>query len=90
MPSRPKLRTFLAFILLELIVGGINLQTDTLSKAFAEKRAYDVVLANPPFNGAIDAADGLNGSGDRCVCNAGALNASFATGLVSRTGRCTA
>ena len=31
--------------------------TDTLSKAFNEERAYDVVLANPPFKGAIDAAD---------------------------------
>jgi len=31
--------------------------TDTLSKAFTEERAYDVVLANPPFKGAIDAAD---------------------------------
>src|ERR1035437_7907331 len=31
--------------------------TDTLSKAFTEERAYDVVLANPPFKGAIDGAD---------------------------------
>ena len=31
--------------------------TDTLSKAFNDERAYDVVLANPPFKGAIDAAD---------------------------------
>ena len=31
--------------------------TDTLSKAFNEERAYEVVLANPPFKGAIDAAD---------------------------------
>ena len=30
---------------------------DTLSKAFTEERAYDIVLANPPFKGAIDAAD---------------------------------
>ena len=30
---------------------------DTLSKAFAEERAYDVVLANPPFKGAIDESD---------------------------------
>ncbi|MBE7502341.1 MAG: SAM-dependent DNA methyltransferase [Verrucomicrobiales bacterium] len=30
---------------------------DTLSKAFNEERAYDLVLANPPFKGAIDAAD---------------------------------
>ena len=31
--------------------------TDTPSKGFDEERAYDVVLANPPFKGAIDAAD---------------------------------
>jgi type I restriction enzyme M protein len=30
---------------------------DTLSKAFTEERAYDVVLANPPFKGAVDASD---------------------------------
>ena len=31
--------------------------TDSLSKAFKEEAAYDVILANPPFKGAIDAAD---------------------------------
>src|SRR5258707_5715130 len=31
--------------------------TDTLSKIFNDERAYDVVLANPPFKGAIDASD---------------------------------
>jgi type I restriction enzyme M protein len=30
---------------------------DTLSKAFGEERFYDIVLANPPFKGAIDAGD---------------------------------
>jgi type I restriction enzyme M protein len=30
---------------------------DTLSKAFEEESLYDVVLANPPFKGAIDASD---------------------------------
>ncbi len=51
-----------------LRIGSMNLMlhgiaapnfryTDTLSKAFNEERAYDVVLANPPFKGAIDAAD---------------------------------
>jgi type I restriction enzyme M protein len=51
-----------------LRIGSMNLMlhgiaapnfryTDTLSKAFTEERAYDVVLANPPFRGAIDAAD---------------------------------
>jgi type I restriction enzyme M protein len=51
-----------------LRIGSMNLMlhgivapnfryTDALSKAFSEERAYDVVLANPPFKGAIDAAD---------------------------------
>jgi type I restriction enzyme M protein len=31
--------------------------TDALSKAFNEEKRYDVVLANPPFKGAIDAGD---------------------------------
>jgi type I restriction enzyme M protein len=30
---------------------------DTLSKSFNEEKSYDVVLANPPFKGAIDSAD---------------------------------
>jgi type I restriction enzyme M protein len=51
-----------------LRIGSMNLMlhgltsprfhyTDTLSKGFNEERAYDVVLANPPFKGAIDATD---------------------------------
>jgi type I restriction enzyme M protein len=51
-----------------LRIGSMNLMlhglttpqfhyTDTLSKAFNEEAKYDVVLANPPFKGAIDAAD---------------------------------
>lgn len=51
-----------------LRIGSMNLMlhgietpnfryTDTLSKSFTEERAYDVVLANPPFKGAIDSAD---------------------------------
>jgi len=51
-----------------LRIGSMNLMlhgiaapnfryADTLSKGFNEERAYDVVLANPPFKGAIDAAD---------------------------------
>jgi len=51
-----------------LRIGSMNLMlhgiaapnfryTDTLSKAFTDERAYDVVLANPPFKGAIDGAD---------------------------------
>jgi type I restriction enzyme M protein len=46
---------------MNLMLHGINAPnfryTDTLSKAYNEERAYDVVLANPPFKGAIDAAD---------------------------------
>ena len=30
---------------------------DALSKGFTEARQYDVILANPPFKGAIDASD---------------------------------
>jgi type I restriction enzyme M protein len=51
-----------------LRIGSMNLMlhgltaprfhyTDTLSKGFNEERAYDIVLANPPFKGAIDTAD---------------------------------
>jgi type I restriction enzyme M protein len=51
-----------------LRIGSMNLMlhgltaprfhyADTLSKAFTEERLYDVVLANPPFKGAIDASD---------------------------------
>lgn len=51
-----------------LRIGSMNLMlhgiaspnfryTDSLSKAFNEEKCYDVVLANPPFKGAIDAAD---------------------------------
>lgn len=32
-------------------------QTDTLSKRYTEKEAYQVVLANPPFKGSIDKED---------------------------------
>lgn len=31
--------------------------TDTLSKGFNEERAYDILLANPPFKGAVDSSD---------------------------------
>ncbi len=51
-----------------LRIGSMNLMlhgltvprfhyTDTLSKAFTEEDQYDIVLANPPFKGAIDASD---------------------------------
>ena len=51
-----------------LRIGSMNLMlhgitspnfrySDTLSKAFNEEKCYDIVLANPPFKGAIDGAD---------------------------------
>lgn len=51
-----------------LRIGSMNLMlhgithpnfryADTLSKAFNEEKQYDVVLANPPFKGAIDSSD---------------------------------
>ncbi|HKQ03732.1 MAG TPA: N-6 DNA methylase [Blastocatellia bacterium] len=51
-----------------LRIGSMNLMlhglthprfhySDTLSKGFNEEKQYDVVLANPPFKGAIDSAD---------------------------------
>jgi type I restriction enzyme M protein len=51
-----------------LRIGSMNLMlhgltvprfhyTDTLSKTFNEDSRYDVVLANPPFKGAIDSSD---------------------------------
>ncbi len=46
---------------MNLILHGITSPhfhySDTLSKRFTEERAYDIVLANPPFKGAIDASD---------------------------------
>ena len=51
-----------------LRIGSMNLMlhgierprfryADTLSKSFNEEKCYDLVLANPPFKGAVDAAD---------------------------------
>jgi type I restriction enzyme M protein len=51
-----------------LRIGSMNLMlhgiesprffySDTLAKRFTEESQYDVILANPPFKGAIDAAD---------------------------------
>ena len=51
-----------------LRIGSMNLMlhgltaprfhyADTLSKGFEEEGAYEIVLANPPFKGAIDSAD---------------------------------
>ena len=46
---------------MNLMLHGLNSPrfryADTLSKNFHEERGYDVVLANPPFKGAIDSAD---------------------------------
>jgi type I restriction enzyme M protein len=51
-----------------LRIGSMNLMlhgierprfryADTLSKGFTEEKKYDVILANPPFKGAIDSSD---------------------------------
>ncbi len=46
---------------MNMILHGIEsprfFYADTLSKAFKERNQYDIVLANPPFKGAIDAGD---------------------------------
>jgi type I restriction enzyme M protein len=46
---------------MNLILHGISSpnfkHTDTLSKVYKEERLYDIVLANPPFKGAIDSSD---------------------------------
>lgn len=39
---------------------------DTLSKSFTEAKRYDVILANPPFKGAIDAGDVSDTLPSRC------------------------
>jgi type I restriction enzyme M protein len=44
-------------LMLHGIASPIFRYGDTLSKAFNQEKAYDVVLANPPFKGAIDSAD---------------------------------
>lgn len=53
--------TMLRIGCMNLILHGIEKPnfrwTDSLSKAFNEERCYDVVLANPPFKGAIDTSD---------------------------------
>src|SRR6266446_116318 len=53
--------TMLRIGCMNLMLHGIDSPnfryTDTLSKGFDEERLYDVVLGNPPFKGAIDAAD---------------------------------
>ncbi len=46
---------------MNLILHGLSepnfRYADTLSKAYNEEKCYDVILANPPFKGAIDASD---------------------------------
>lgn len=53
--------TMLRIGCMNLMLHGIDSPNfryaDTLSKGFDEERLYDIVLANPPFKGAIDAAD---------------------------------
>src|SRR5438034_1138351 len=53
--------TMIRIALMNMILHGITRpnieQKDTLSKQFAQNRAYDVVLANPPFAGYVDKAD---------------------------------
>jgi len=53
--------TMLRIGAMNLILHGITepnfRYTDTLGKAFTKSRRYDVVLANPPFKGAIDSGD---------------------------------
>lgn len=53
--------TMLRIGCMNLILHGIDEPNfrwkDTLSKAYSEERSYDVVLANPPFKGAIDSLD---------------------------------
>ncbi|MFO0967411.1 MAG: class I SAM-dependent DNA methyltransferase [Gemmataceae bacterium] len=53
--------TMLRIGCMNLMLHGIDSPSfgyaDTLSKGFDEERLYDVILANPPFKGAIDAGD---------------------------------
>jgi type I restriction enzyme M protein len=46
---------------MNLMLHGLNAPrfhySDTLSKSFTEERLYDLVLANPPFKGAVDSSD---------------------------------
>ena len=53
--------TILRIGAMNLMLHGIRAprvrHADTLSKTFTEARCYDVILANPPFKGAIDASE---------------------------------
>jgi len=53
--------TMIRIALMNMILHGITKpnieQRDTLSKRFAQKPTYDIVLANPPFAGYVDRAD---------------------------------
>ena len=53
--------TMVRIALMNAVLHGIdkpNIRyTDTLSKAYEEKEMYEIVLANPPFKGAIDKSD---------------------------------
>ena len=53
--------TLLRIGTMNLMLHGINApqfnHADTLSKSFSETSAYDVLLMNPPFKGAVDKGD---------------------------------
>jgi type I restriction enzyme M protein len=62
--------TMLRIGAMNLMLHGIEspqfFYMDTLSKAFAAEREYDVILMNPPFKGAVDQSDlhdGLQAAG---------------------------
>jgi type I restriction enzyme M protein len=53
--------TMVRIAAMNLMLHGIDnphvKNLDTLSKAYNEKAAYDIILANPPFKGSIDESD---------------------------------
>ena len=53
--------TMVRLALMNMILHGIEhpniIYGDGLSKAFQQKEAYDVIIANPPFTGSIDESD---------------------------------
>ena len=62
--------TMLRIGAMNLMLHGIKepnfFYTDTLGKSFEESKRYDVILANPPFKGAIDSGDVNNTLPARC------------------------
>ncbi|MEK7376966.1 MAG: class I SAM-dependent DNA methyltransferase, partial [Candidatus Margulisiibacteriota bacterium] len=53
--------TMVRIALMNMVLHGItnpNIKyADTLSKGFAERNQYDIILANPPFKGNVDRSD---------------------------------